>query len=575
MAQSVDTTISLESLGVEDIENTSLADLESKIQGFTNFELSPNQVISLFLSWLNQQLGVWSYSEDATISKHIASFCRALESRGFEKSVVLRAVADWKQAQSQVDPSLSRRFSLTEVEIDRHYPGDGRLSPSHTEPAKPEPGPTEVIEIDSDSSSSSSIVFLRSQDIDTMKSDSLPRGGKGSSPPKTYVCRRCGQKDKHQLVDCPTNMDPDFDCPPRKDYVCKICGIAGEHYIVLCPRNENPNSLTQRRKRVGMRTDSSDKEENNNRTGDILQDEATVPRRHSMDYPMDDHMHESRRALLRNVSSPASVAQHTPSPREGKRRKGHQKSSSVNQKPKNKNAKRTTGWDKENERSVERARSSFQNEGRLSYQDGEEMASDTSPRKGGQWTLSIRPSREPDSRQGTRSPSHTSSPSARSASAGAQTHPRGPSWSYKRDADKFLDRLAKEFENESEFETASSRLSCGSDIDQVRSGGSAKRKISWGTMSDDATTAPCVADMDLHMTGSEPTTAKDEHQQRLSPRVQDMLQRLGNKCVRRHRPRTTALDLWPVSSSDRATSDATNTDAHADARLEGNVGVDE
>lgn len=52
----------------------------------------------------------------------------------------------------------------------------------------------------------------------------------------------------HWLQRCPTNLDSNYDVPPRPDYRCDICGVYGVHFVTLCPRNSDRGSLTAQRR---------------------------------------------------------------------------------------------------------------------------------------------------------------------------------------------------------------------------------------------------------------------------------------------------------------------------------------
>lgn len=62
----------------------------------------------------------------------------------------------------------------------------------------------------------------------------------------------------HNLKDCPTNIDPNYDTAPRDGYVCSFCGAVNQHYTTVCPRNRNPDSWTQRRINASLKTNSNE-----------------------------------------------------------------------------------------------------------------------------------------------------------------------------------------------------------------------------------------------------------------------------------------------------------------------------
>ncbi|KAI0206295.1 hypothetical protein F4808DRAFT_455060 [Astrocystis sublimbata] len=73
-----------------------------------------------------------------------------------------------------------------------------------------------------------------------------------STPPKSYICDRC-KEPGHWIKLCPTNLDPRYDKAPSRDYRCNFCGKTGHHLATLCLKNPLKGSLIKQRENAKSR----------------------------------------------------------------------------------------------------------------------------------------------------------------------------------------------------------------------------------------------------------------------------------------------------------------------------------
>ncbi|KAK8119469.1 uncharacterized protein PG998_004095 [Apiospora kogelbergensis] len=228
---------SSEALASMSIDQTSLAQLEGKIDAHIRLNGHGQQVLDKYLEWLHQQVVKDIFEREDSL---IYTWIQSLRNRGIEDDIIHSSFKGWQNTADQEDPSSRRRYLMAEDEICRILNDNG------------------VPQLDSH------IDSLQSRLIGT-NSHSKPTLGASRSPSpgnwrrvRGYKRKRTGANDMPVVnnrraspshsPDCPTNLDPSYDTPPAPDYRCDFCGKVGVHLGTLCPNNNKKWSLNTKRK---------------------------------------------------------------------------------------------------------------------------------------------------------------------------------------------------------------------------------------------------------------------------------------------------------------------------------------
>lgn len=297
-------------LGTDVLRCISLQELDKRAQGHED-------LVSVYLGWLQEHLNDWDLSDSATFRPQVESWYASLRFHGYDVQRIRGAFTAWMSSQIEEDATCARRFLVVQEELLSILDDNQTTQPRDLGMDQGTAGVITVREdkiIDvSSGDGDSDVEFLgwkrpesmrksvrktfppltganketqRMQGTECLEPNDRLKSSKArkvapsripsGKPPKGYVCGRCGEKGKikssqrgfhfyinqtnwpgHFKEQCPTNLDPSLDPKPTGGYQCYCCGAKEEHLTTLCPRNENPNSLTQQRIKAGIALSSS------------------------------------------------------------------------------------------------------------------------------------------------------------------------------------------------------------------------------------------------------------------------------------------------------------------------------
>lgn len=291
------------------LRGISLQELDKRSQGHKD-------LVNIYLGWLQEHLNDWDLSDSAVFRPQIKSWYASLRFHGYDDRHIRNAFSAWMSNQIQSDASSARRLLVAQEEL------LGNLGNNQETETTRDLGTGQgtagvitkrekkIIDVSS-GEDDSDVEFLGWKRPDNMRNTSKnarqtapPLTGANKedqrlqgtenrgpndrlkesrtrkitashnpsgTPPKNYVCDRCGEKGKanvplrlwplyidqvsrtgHFKENCPTNLDPSYDQKPVGGYQCYCCGAREKHLTTLCPYNENPNSVTQQRIRAGV-----------------------------------------------------------------------------------------------------------------------------------------------------------------------------------------------------------------------------------------------------------------------------------------------------------------------------------
>ncbi|KAK7742456.1 hypothetical protein SLS63_000020 [Diaporthe eres] len=247
-------------LGGEVLRGISLQELDKRAQGHED-------LVSLYLGWLQEHLNDWDLSDSAAFRPQIESWYASLRFHGYDDQRIRDAFTAWMSKQIQNDASCARRFLVVQEELLLILGGNQTIQPRDL---GMDQGIAGVITIKEDKiidvssgDGDSDVEFLGWKRPDNMRSTS--KSARHTFPPLTGANKETqhmqgtetlgpndGLKDSHFKEQCPTNLDPSLDPKPTGGYQCYCCGAKEKHLTTLCPLNENPNSLTQQRIKAGV-----------------------------------------------------------------------------------------------------------------------------------------------------------------------------------------------------------------------------------------------------------------------------------------------------------------------------------
>ncbi|KAK7715006.1 hypothetical protein SLS64_003703 [Diaporthe eres] len=287
-------------LGGEVLRGISLQELDKRAQGHED-------LVSLYLGWLQEHLNDWDLSDSAAFRPQIESWYASLRFHGYDDQRIRDAFTAWMSKQIQNDASCARRFLVVQEELLLILGGNQTIQPRDL---GMDQGIAGVITIKEDKiidvssgDGDSDVEFLGWKRPDNMRSTS--KSARHTFPPLT------GANKETQHMQGTETLGPNDGLKDKK------------HLTTLCPLNENPNSLTQQRIKAGVAlSDSSPpprgadnyRPRKSKKTSTRTMDNApTYENRRALGHFEDDddnRMDPARRALLkrddRRRSSPQS-----------------------------------------------------------------------------------------------------------------------------------------------------------------------------------------------------------------------------------------------------------------------------
>lgn len=217
----------------DDLRGINLQELDKRVQGH-------DDLVNIYLGWLQEHLNDWDLSDSAIFRPQLESWYASLRFHGSDEQRVRDAFTVWMSSQIQNDPSCARRLLVAEEEL------FGVLSAYQT--TKPrdlgmDHGTTGIITILEDQiirvssgDEDSDVEFLGCKRSDSTRSTSKP--ARRTLPPLT------GANKENQRMQGTENRGPNehskeiktrkkkaslvpIGTPPKK-YVCDRCGEKGK-----------------------------------------------------------------------------------------------------------------------------------------------------------------------------------------------------------------------------------------------------------------------------------------------------------------------------------------------------------
>lgn len=109
-------------LGPEVLRGISLQELDKRAQGHED-------VVGLYLGWLQEHLNDWDLSDSAAFRPQIESWYASLRFHGYDDQRVRDAFAAWMSNQIQNDASCARRFLVVQEELLSILGGNQTIQP--------------------------------------------------------------------------------------------------------------------------------------------------------------------------------------------------------------------------------------------------------------------------------------------------------------------------------------------------------------------------------------------------------------------------------------------------------------
>ncbi|KAI1458016.1 hypothetical protein F4805DRAFT_474721 [Annulohypoxylon moriforme] len=291
----MDLTPTLRILGVDSLVDTTLEELQSKVNNVQYGVIPRRQVLQTFMGWLHAQI-----TRDIQQKSLLSTFMDLLLTPGklhqgtFDESEVEVAFKGWQAKDAVENPTNIRRYQVVYSDLvelfehgskpepdwsfgpsglDREQDSSDEADGTRTRlvgGGKRKSGSNEIplgkrkhlrsnshqkiVKIEEESEKEQPTLvesesrFQGPSDlVEPHPSDtSLVAQGPSSSPPPSYICSRC-HKPGHWIQLCPTNTDPKWDRPPPPNYTCEICKKKGDHFTTSCPQKQNKSSWTEQR----------------------------------------------------------------------------------------------------------------------------------------------------------------------------------------------------------------------------------------------------------------------------------------------------------------------------------------
>ncbi|KAI1762081.1 hypothetical protein GGR53DRAFT_442022 [Hypoxylon sp. FL1150] len=229
----MDLRSTLEALGVDSLGDLTLEELMDKV--------GPNEdkVLHIFMGWLSELIRKGS-------RRDLSSFVRTL-AKEFSVGEIMAVFEEWQAKDVEEHPSVKFEYIRVRDDIFRglrtsnfNQPYTGSPYTEHSE--------KENYMDRSYNDHSHENYTDRSYTDHSIKKENKTKAHsrKRRLFSKKLWCKRC-KKTGHAVVECPTYLDPALDRTPGANYRCVICKAMGEHFMNVCPRNEDPGSWTQMR----------------------------------------------------------------------------------------------------------------------------------------------------------------------------------------------------------------------------------------------------------------------------------------------------------------------------------------
>lgn len=226
-------------LGPDVLRGITLQELDKRAQ-------SHGDLLSIYLGWLQEHLNDWDLSDSAVFRPQIESWSASLRFHGYDDQQIRVAFAAWMASQIEDDASCARRFLVAQEELFSILDGDQTMQPTDLGMDERTAGVITVKEckvIDvSSGDGDSDVEFLGWKRPENMRRTSKP--GKHVSPPLTGANKETqrmqateNRKPNDRLKGSKTRKVAPSRIPsgtPPKRYVCDRCGEKGKTEISHC-----------------------------------------------------------------------------------------------------------------------------------------------------------------------------------------------------------------------------------------------------------------------------------------------------------------------------------------------------
>ena len=220
-------------LGPDVLRGISLQELDKRAQGHQD-------LVSVYLGWLQEHLSDWDLSDSAVFRPQIESWYASLRFHGYDGHHIRDAFAARMASQIQDDASCARRFLVAQEELFSILDGNQTMQPRDLAKGQATAGVITVKEdkiIDvSSGDGDSDVEFLGWKRPETTRSTSKP--AKHTSPPLTGANKETQRmqatetrKPHDRLKGSKTRKVAPSRIPsgtPPKRYVCDRCGERGK-----------------------------------------------------------------------------------------------------------------------------------------------------------------------------------------------------------------------------------------------------------------------------------------------------------------------------------------------------------